>query len=116
VPTDREVILTVLNDFAAAYNTKSLDGIRRVWPAIPNDVLNSYKLTFDTSSTLEWSYEGEPVLPATIATRVTADAVVRVVRTGQRQERLAPDLRACVFNLEKVGQAWRIVGQTCRGR
>ena len=121
-PTDVDTpaILGVLDDFAAAYNKKSLPLVKAVYPNAPD----SLGRTFAQFEALQWEWVGRKVtlhanqgagrgagVEATATVECEINITQRSSRTGESRERTNR-----VFTLEKSSGRWSIVSYVTAAR
>jgi hypothetical protein len=66
-PNDVEAIREAVQKFVRAFNFADIEGIKKIWPTIPNAVKVNYERSYfaeNVRSSMELSCEGEPKLTA----------------------------------------------------
>lgn len=104
-PEARRAIGSVLLQFQAAYNAKTIDGLRAVYQ-MPEDIEQAYRKLFGQMRKVEWTYQSMNI--ETQGDDATAVCLVTVAYVSDRgQPPTTTQTRR--FTLRRSGGGWKIV-------
>ena len=104
----RTGVAQLLEAFKRGYEARDLAAIRRIWPSIPNDFVNSYARLFRDNTTLSWQDQLQKLAVATDYRAARAQCRVQVGQQGDR--RSGSEERTYVFDVVSAPGGWQITG------
>jgi hypothetical protein len=108
VADPRPAILAQLDAFEAAYESRSVEAVQRVWPSMTAAWRQSLQAAFSRYSSVTWTYGSRNV--TVDGDTATVETEVSVLSVGPRES--IPTTRRYRFELTRRGTAWAIANVT----
>ena len=103
---DQSAIQGVIQSFIDAFQARSADGLRKVWPTIPQKRYSGYKNSFEQASSIQMQMQDESVKVGADGTTATVSAKLLQQYKGKGQSTSRAD--DWVFQLVKKNGTWTI--------
>ena len=106
----RDAIKQLLESYRAAYEQRNVDGIKKVYPAAPQNYMNGLKYAFKDYKSLDYTFTGDPefmhVDPALGTATVKAPTLLKPeYKVGSSP----PQKHVNTFTLKRQDDVWNIV-------
>ena len=107
---ERAQILRLLQSFKRAFDSRSGDSLRPIWPTLSAGAAQSYQAQFQRALSQQWTYNSVHIGMSADGKRATVDCEVTVtsLMPGARENSI--DRRRATFSLERLGPLWVISG------
>ncbi len=106
----RAGINRTLAAFEQAFDSRSADSLRPIWPSLSSGALQSYRSQFSRTLFQQWTYTARDIRVGASGNRAIAECTVTVSiqEAGSRETR--SETRHVRFELERLGPLWVIAG------
>jgi hypothetical protein len=104
----RAAINRTLAAFERAYESRSAESLRPIWPSLSSGALQSYQAQFSRVLFQQWTYNSRDIRVGPNGNRAVAQCsvTVSVLEPGSRDTRV--EQRTVRFELERLGPLWVI--------
>ena len=102
--------MRLLQSFKRAFDSRSGDSLRPIWPSLSAGAAQSYHQQFQQKLSQQWTYNSVTIRMSGDGKRATVDCDVTVtsLTAGARENETSK--RRATFSLERLGPLWVIAG------
>ncbi len=107
---ERANIMRLLQSFKRAFDSRSGDSLRPIWPTLSASAAQGYQGQWQRALSQQWTFNSVHIRMAADGRRATVDTEVTVTSLlpGARENQV--DRRRATFNLERLGPLWVLAG------
>ena len=107
---ERANIMRLLQSFKRAFDSRSGESLRPIWPTLSAGTAQGYQTQWQRSLTQQWVFNSVHIRMAADGRRASVDTEVTVTSlvSGARENEV--DRRRATFSLERLGPLWVIAG------
>jgi predicted Ser/Thr protein kinase/tetratricopeptide (TPR) repeat protein len=107
---ERAQIMRLLQSFKRAFDSRSGDSLRPIWPSLTAGAAQSYQSQWQQSLTQQWTYNSVNIRMGGDGKRATVDCEVTVTSLSQGDRENSATRRRVRFDLQRLGPLWVIDG------
>jgi tetratricopeptide (TPR) repeat protein len=107
---ERAQIMRLLQSFKRAFDSRSGDSLRPIWPSLTAGAAQSYQSQWQRSLTQQWTYNSVNIRMGGDGKRATVDCEVTVTSLSQGDRENSATRRRVRFDLQRLGPLWVIDG------
>ncbi|HEY8549643.1 MAG TPA: serine/threonine-protein kinase [Vicinamibacterales bacterium] len=105
---ERAAVLRVLQSFERAFDSRSADSLKPIWPSLPAGVQQAYQARFSGLLHQQWTYDDVDI--RVTGRRAVADCRVTLTTQAQGSRETNTERRSVRISLERMGPIWVIAG------
>ena len=107
---ERAQIMRLLQSFKRAFDSRSGDSLRPLWPSLSAGAAQSYHQQFQRALSQQWSYNSVNIRMGGDGKRATVDTEVTVTSMMPGARENSVERRRVTFSLERLGPLWVLAG------
>jgi predicted Ser/Thr protein kinase len=105
---ERAQIMRLLQSFKRAFDSRSGDSLRPIWPSLSAGAAQSYQSQWQRALSQQWRFDSVNIRMGGDGRRATVDCDVTVTSLMAGARENSSDRRRVSFNLERLGPLWVI--------
>jgi hypothetical protein len=103
---ERANIMRLLQSFKRAFDSRSGDSLRPIWPALSAGAAQNYQSEWQRALSQQWTYNSVHIRMAADGKRATVETEVTVTSLAPGARENSVDRRRVMFALERLGPLW----------
>ena len=103
---ERANIMRLLQSFKRAFDSRSGDSLRPIWPTLSAGAAQNYQSEWQRALSQQWTYNSVHIRMAADGKRATVDTEVTVTSLVPGARENSVDRRRVMFALERLGPLW----------
>jgi serine/threonine-protein kinase len=107
---ERAQIMRLLQSFKRAFDSRSGDSLRPIWPSLSAGAAQSYQQQWQRSLSQQWTYNSVNIRMAGDGKRASVDSEVTVTSLSPGDRENNASRRRVRFDLQRLGPLWVIDG------
>ena len=107
---ERAQIMRLLQSFKRAFDSRSGDSLRPLWPTLSAGAAQNYQQQFQRNLSQQWVYNSVNIRMGGDGKRASVDCDVTVTSLTPGARENSVDKRHVVFSLERLGPLWVLAG------
>ena len=107
---ERANIMRLLQSFKRAFDSRSGDSLRPLWPTLSASAAQGYHAQWQRALTQQWTYNSVHIRMAADGRRASVDTEVTVTSMMPGARENGVDRRRVTFSIERLGPLWVLAG------
>ena len=107
---ERAQIMRLLQSFKRAFDSRSGESLRPLWPTLSASAAQSYQQQFQRMLSQQWTYNSVNIRMGGDGKRATVDTEVTVTSLTPGARENTVERRRVTFSLERLGPLWVLAG------
>jgi hypothetical protein len=103
---ERANIMRLLQSFKRAFDSRSGDSLRPIWPSLSAGAAQGYQAEWQRALSQQWTYNSVHIRMAADGRRANVDSEVTVTSLAAGARENSVERRRVAFALERLGPLW----------